>query len=1197
MRRSELSVSCLVLRNDKKLEVRLLLLYIKMKFLGVEIPNSILKEIRENNLVVFAGAGVSIPKPSRLPNFNKLVSLVAEGTDYRQISNENIVQFLGRLEEKGVKIRTRVERHLSKNLDGEIPKPSSLHFDILKLFQDVNSVRIVTTNFDHLIEEASQEYYKACPDIFRGPALPLGKRFRGIVHLHGSLDEVSELTLTDIDFGKAYLTEGWASRFLIDLHQNFSVLFIGYGYNDPIVDYLTRALPHNNHVDRFALIGNGKSANPNRWQSLGIIPILYPVHGKSHSALAEIMTFIAKHAQNSIVGWQSELERILSKAPTQIEEDLAVVDFALSDIVKTRVLVSVVPHLEWIDWFDNKGYFVNLFSDADLTDFDDEFLKWLIKTFTNCPERIVKLISKYQYKLNRQLWFELVRSTLSLDGTGDNKISSLGDWLVLLLKTLPEHPNYHEMSMLISLGKVCSQEKNFTCLIEVLAVFTKFDLGFQRKDFSKGLYQSESHFDYSIDQFWIDHIHPHISSLSNELVYLSFNYLYEHHRFFEISMEPSNSLYRASFFRRAIEEHEQNLSKGKIDAFIDICRESIQQMVLHESEAIEPWCRLMISANSPLLRRLGIYAVAKMTHIRPNRRIAWILDNVDIHDFLLHHELFVTIKSLYPELSIHSRKKVIKSINLYQNVENQKVAAYVKFTWFDWLIGAAPSCILVRRELEKIKKKFPDFESRPHPEFNFYISREFAPHNDLYLIRLETEPVEKLLDEMFPDENSRLNITDSKEILMTLKQRFSNDVLESFKWASGLIARQISDAGIWETLIDVWIQKKFKGTELETALEYLDRELIHHIAPLKVATFLSELDTQEIYHDVNNMSKARNIARKLWNSLDQDKENFLATGPFVAARNHPGGMISQFWINQIFVFYRCEKDKTDRLNDYFRSVLSDIVQNRTKSGTYARSILAFNLANLITVDEYWTRSELVPYFTDSGNSNDFLAMWDGFLFHEHIGNQNVFECLKQPLLNAVTDFESKFSDPHLRRKFVKLYVCAMLSFVDDPLKTWIPNFFDNSDTDSREHFAFSVGGYLSGSPDHQKRELWNAWLRQYWTNRVEGAPKPLDDSEVGAMLSWVPHLPSEIPAVIDIALQMEPKGSINCRLFCEFKDSSLVKDYPGNIIQLLQFLHHIPRNSAEWFYAAEVVKYLFEQDLPDNQVDELKKICAELNLN
>ena len=50
------------------------------------------------------------------------------------------------------------------------------------------------------------------------------------------------MVLTDEEFGKVYLLDGYVSRFLVRLFEKYTVLFIGYSYNDTIVRYLTRAM-------------------------------------------------------------------------------------------------------------------------------------------------------------------------------------------------------------------------------------------------------------------------------------------------------------------------------------------------------------------------------------------------------------------------------------------------------------------------------------------------------------------------------------------------------------------------------------------------------------------------------------------------------------------------------------------------------------------------------------------------------------------------------------------------------------------------------------------------------------------------------------------------------------------------------------------------------------------------------------------
>ena len=57
--------------------------------------------------------------------------------------------------------------------------------------------------------------------------------------LHGFLgknisdEQLRRIVVTSRDFGRAYLTERWASRFVTELLRRFSVCFVGYSVDDP----------------------------------------------------------------------------------------------------------------------------------------------------------------------------------------------------------------------------------------------------------------------------------------------------------------------------------------------------------------------------------------------------------------------------------------------------------------------------------------------------------------------------------------------------------------------------------------------------------------------------------------------------------------------------------------------------------------------------------------------------------------------------------------------------------------------------------------------------------------------------------------------------------------------------------------------------------------------------------------------------
>ena len=309
-----------------------------MKIADIDFPKPLVDALRDGTLVVFAGAGVSMGEPAKLPDFKRLAKTVAQGTSVKRAKREPADRFLGRLHNKGVQVHSIAAQELS----GDGLEPTDLHRSLLRLYSESKSIRIVTTNFDRLFEQAADEVFGSRPGVFNAPALPLGDQFNGIIHVHGSVDRPKEMVLTDIDFGKAYLTEGWARRFLLELFDSSTVLFVGYSHSDVVMNYLARALPVSETRRRFVLTDK---TDESRWQLLGIEPVLYESSPDgSHSALQKGISGLANsHVRRGVLDWQREIAGIAKNPPSPDQEAMDLIDDALSNSGPTRAS-SPKPH-------------------------------------------------------------------------------------------------------------------------------------------------------------------------------------------------------------------------------------------------------------------------------------------------------------------------------------------------------------------------------------------------------------------------------------------------------------------------------------------------------------------------------------------------------------------------------------------------------------------------------------------------------------------------------------------------------------------------------------------------------------------------------------------------------------------------------------------------------------------------------------
>ena len=123
-----------------------------MLFSSVRLPDEIRIALEEGRLVIFAGAGISVPPPSNLPNFNALACEICG----HAVDPGKEDRGLGKQARSG----TDVYAAAARRLYNQKTHPTEAHRQILKLFASANKVRIVTTNFDDHFSKAARSVSK-----------------------------------------------------------------------------------------------------------------------------------------------------------------------------------------------------------------------------------------------------------------------------------------------------------------------------------------------------------------------------------------------------------------------------------------------------------------------------------------------------------------------------------------------------------------------------------------------------------------------------------------------------------------------------------------------------------------------------------------------------------------------------------------------------------------------------------------------------------------------------------------------------------------------------------------------------------------------------------------------------------------------------------------------------------------------------
>ena len=111
-----------------------------------------------------------------------------------------------------------------------------------------------------------------------------------------------------------------------------------------------------------------------------------------------------------------------------------------------------------------------------------------------------------------------------------------------------------------------------------------------------------------------------------------------------------------------------------------------------------------------------------------DEKAEWLIDRIGLHDVPTRHEMYRAMRSIYPGTGRAVRIKVIDEIQSFEwpnaDVEDaNEQAAYVQFNLANWLLKSDSECDLLRQLLANISAKYPNFQTRDHPDFTSYTSR------------------------------------------------------------------------------------------------------------------------------------------------------------------------------------------------------------------------------------------------------------------------------------------------------------------------------------------------------------------------------------------------------------------------------------------------------------------------------------------
>ncbi|MEZ9874672.1 DUF4020 domain-containing protein [Vibrio breoganii] len=1132
-------------------------------------------------------------EPSNLPSFWKLAEDIARG--FGPEPKEPLDQFLGSLSTDESVIQNATVNTL-QSIDS---RPKDLHNHLLNMFASSESVRVVTTNFDPLFTEASNEIWPNSPDIYTAPALPLGYDFEGIVHIHGANTHPRSIVITDRGFGQAYLTDGWASRFLMQMFENYTVLFVGYSHDDMVMSYLARALPDKAKGKRFALVGSKTINQESKWQSLGIQPVYFPQEQEhNYDSLSSSTKALSQFLRRRPSDWQEHIGRIAEQdGPLDLEDEHAI-QHALNDVAKVRYFTSKAKSEKWAFWLHAQDAFKSLFDSGNVNEITNILERWLLNNFViEKHEVLFKLIAKERNRLSHYFWFDLVREVSQSDF-----VAKQAHWIDLLLHLSPQRPDVHGLQFLAEAAEEAGMKQH------ALRVFFKMAEGQMRLKLQKNYMEPEllpewraeveiTSPEWNLNEVWQKAVSPHLPVLFRSVLKRAESLLTDRVESAGVWMAKESANKIDNWSRSAIEPHEQDRYPEALDVIIDAMRDAIEVAIEQAPSWVVGWCNEHLASEITLLRRIAIHGIRLNRYISAATKLRLILEH-DIHDAGIRHETFELLRAVYQNLTSSERQRLLFAVLSYQGRKPDMEPEHLASAHWQWLYvlhRADESCSLLNYEMDKLKSKFPGLLEWEYPDLHTW-SREgstlISRWNATELLTRDDEAWFEEIEQFKPKHFSgydrsllcwELGVAATEQLDWALK--FSDYLARTQNWQSDL----------WPGLLGAFETWPEDDAVVTRAMAVLALPSVYQQYPSSVVKALKGRLKREARESAfENLSRANAIVETLWlghkfskHPIDGDGDG---DGDWVSlASSTLEGDIAKYWISALD--FSVKSDNQDLINQCF-SQIKQLVDTNNPKTVFTVPLLSRQLNFLYYVDSQWVVDDLLPML--SVNSERVHQAWGGFLYTGGVST-TVFGSLKYYFEEMRDHFET-----HLQSKaerFIEHYVAAAFFHVAQPEQEWLPKLISSTSIERRVDLARQLCSFLAQQEPSARQQTWDVWFQQYWQNRIDARPIPLDAREAAVMLNVLDDVPESFDSAVELTVQMPSPDLGHSHLVYALTKKEWVADYSNALARLVAYIIGSQQTNSALYGLKELVAKIRTDEVDSDILNLLSQALIEAGLS
>ena len=1081
---------------------------------GVDIPDELVQAAREGTLVLFVGAGASRDQPSGLPDFRLLTSTIADDARiaYEDVELDNPDVLLGRIDDEDVDVHQRVQALI----DQPGRSHNRLHEAIIELAVATGSPRIVTTNYDLHLTSASAARGAAW-DEHRAPALPMGDDFSGIVYLHGNLrQEARHLIVTDGDFGRAYLRDAWAARFLERMFATFHVLFIGYSHGDMVMRYLARSLGPNS--SRYVLTADPDAPD---WRRLRVRPIEYELRGSSHAAIGDAVTKWARLLSMGLLDHRQQIAQLVAAPPTSVPDEQSYLTSVVGDDQLLSLFVELAGGEAWVRWAVAQPAGRALFDpQSPRSDGLWKLAQWFAAQCLASEELArsgLSLLADAGGRMSIALWHALGQQ---LHGQPSPRPAWMQPWIVAMVESAPREGRDWLEYALVACALPDEREIAlvlFDYLTEPHAV-TAPSLGFGGSARVEVTIRGDDHW---LGEAWESLLLPNLSPIVHDVLAIAERHLRRARQLAIAAGAAGPGWDPLSFSRSSIAPHEQDRYGDRVGVLIDAARDSIELLAATDPEATTSYVKSWSSSDSPILKRLAIHAVTVDNTRSANEKVEWLVDHGLLFDHQLRHEIFALLATGLPSADESTVERLVDTAKQGpESVEEDETRAYEAFNALVWIeehSGTASAATA----LEAARAANPTFAVREHPDFSSW--SEVGARG--YIAPMPTEELQRLLAE---------NRSAALDRLMELKEvRFS---IGSASWddALSLVTNVVRDdpatgfelLGPDADLDGDLISAVIRGWATSELTDDLARQVIERLrspelgtATDEIARLLGGYGRQDGKDTWPRVAEARALAREIERRLELEPLPEGASDWLMKAINTSGGLLAEFWLRAVSHDWNSDRDGWTGLGDASRESIEYLLQRDDLHGALAEVVVASQLHFFFAADPDWAQATIMPML-DWDDPERARRTWDGFLIWGRWTDRSLDAGLRHHYLGAVRHADELRDE--LRRQLAEHLAGIALYSEHDPLD-WIPDFVVAASESDRVAWHNQIAWMLERLDPDARHSQWNRWMQTYWTRRLQSVPSRLTRDEATALAGWVVHLDSSIEEAVELAVAV-PAG-------------------------------------------------------------------------